>query len=245
MKRHEGLFAGDGGWNAPDVTFIHTDYKNGNRLTRLLIEGEVRDSGGWRYRRITPEFDSPLVNDLNLALCGGWNLADPESGRWVTDRLIVEQVLSGRKPLGEVFFNGPRDADRPEWMPADWTRPQAMAKARALEAVAVGRGLSVRVSEADGANGGVFVCLSHRGTLGGLFDLDGLAGDYRGYLADVPKWAERVVGELTLARGVRLEEFAEGSRPFVGEPLPVCGLVLGYPIWSTAALVRQGLQVAQ
>lgn len=245
MKRHEALFAGDGEWNAPDVTFSHTDYKNGNRLTRLLIEGEVSDRGGWRYRRIKSEFDSPLVNDLNLALCGGWNLVDPETGRWVTDRLIAEQVLSGRKPLGEVFFHGPRDADRPEWMPADWTRPQALEKARALEAEAARRGLLVRVSEADGVNGGVFVCLSHRGTLGGLFDLDALARDYRGYLAHVPEWAEGVVAELTLARGVRLEEFAEGGRPFLGKPLSVCGLLLGYPVWSTAALVLQGLQVAQ
>jgi hypothetical protein len=243
----------DGDWEEPKISFSHTDFKNGNRRTVVVIDGVPQRTRDYRYRRITPAFASPLVNDVNLALCGGFSVFEKAPGKKLNGKtfvrqvldgtnknvegeMIVKQVFDGHKPLGSVYLVG----DDSSWW--DTTPTQARDRAAALASEAERLGLAVRVEESEengyySAPGAIQVdiTLSHRGTLGELFDLDTLAEDWRSYLAGHPDEAARTAKQLAGLRDMRLEQFMDVK--FDATPTPVFGLVLGYPVWSSAALV--------
>lgn len=54
------------------------------------------------YRRQpkTIQFRSPMVNDFNQHLCGGWSFADIPDNRAAT----VEQLVAGRKPFACITY---------------------------------------------------------------------------------------------------------------------------------------------
>jgi hypothetical protein len=156
----------------------------------------------------------------------------------LSDELIVRQVFDGRKPLGGVCLS---KLDR------DWVRDRERAEALASETRS--RGLAARViaegPEAEGYEGPpdkwgsstiVWITMSQRGTLGELFDLDALAEDWRLFFPG-GGLSEVVAGLLAEARAMRLEEFTESAFSFDDVPAPLTGLVLGYPVWSSAAFM--------
>jgi hypothetical protein len=252
MARNKGWLR-DEDWEDPEISFRHQDFKNGNRRTVVVIDGVPQRTRDYRYRRITPAFASPLVNDVNLALCGGFSVFEKAPGKKLNGKTFVKQVLDGtnknvegemivkqvfdeHKPLGNVYLLG----DDSSWW--DTTPTQARDRAAALASEAERLGLAVRVEESEengyySAPGAIKVdiTLSHRGTLGDLFDLDALAEDWRSYLAGHPDEAARTTELLNALRDMCLEQFMDVD--FDAEPTPVLGLVLGYPVWSSAALV--------
>lgn len=54
----------------------------------------------YRHQPKTIRFRSPMVNDFNQHLCGGWSMADIKDEREAT----VEQLLTGRKPFACITY---------------------------------------------------------------------------------------------------------------------------------------------
>lgn len=151
--------------------------------------------------------------------------------------MIIKQLFDGHKPLGAVYLC----VDGENGLPPQATAlAQARDKVAALVEEAERRGLATRVKERNipgyyGETICVDAMLSHRGTLGKLFDLDTLAEDWRSYLAGHPDEASETANMFNAMRDERLEQYMDVD-DFGMIPTSECGLIFGYPVWSSAAL---------
>jgi hypothetical protein len=197
--------------------------------SRIFVPGndldclEVELCSDWRpepellkfwHPHIEARFSSPLVASENLAISG--------DGEW---QRIAGRVARRLKPIG--FVDGPR---------------QEMQKAAAL--VEEAGGLAYR--ERNKYNDARDACtLTIAGTIGGTFNLDALIADYHDYLAVDPELATQVEKELRRLSPLYFAdffEFGDVEVVFVDHArlagsLARCGLLLGYPIESTVALI--------
>ena len=175
-----------------------------------------------QYRRVPKalRFASPMVNDTNQDLCGGWSR--PEHDARGEGAIIVDRVLAGLKPLGDAHFPS-RAAAEPHL-----ARIAAAGLPHAVREVTHMR----RPGDTGECPVAVEVC--QRGTLGGLFDLDALVDAYGSNV--VPPLLAYTVSEQSLKVADRtLESFF--GRWDVPRVWPwVTGLVLGYPVENTIAL---------
>jgi hypothetical protein len=104
-------------------------------------------------------FRSPMVNDDNQDLCGGWRRSDIVD----EEQLILTRVLEGKKPLGNLSSWGKLAVEIPE-------EKKEVAFRRFT------RTFNNSKTSVDCLD----VC--RRGTLGELFDLESLATDYGRFL---------------------------------------------------------------
>lgn len=153
-------------------------------------------------------FQSPMVNDFNQDLCGGWHRSDVSDGNAIT----FERVIAGLKPLGNIGY---------------WERNTG---AKRLDQ------FIERIKSLDGSilferfmreiHTGVD-CLDfcQRGTLGQLFDMGSLANDYERFLPDI------VLGDQIRSHAsMPLSAFLHDNWDEQGW---LTGLILGYPIENT------------
>lgn len=202
-------------------------YFDGSRIYRHgpnLAETTVKLVSDWRqgeitlrfwHPRIEARFHSPLVDPFNLAISG--------DASW---HRVAERVSERLKPIG---FVDSRDQNEME---------EACRQVKA--AGATGRLIHYRT-------GGTGAMLAVSGTIGDSFDLSALAADYADYLALDPALADDVAAELERLAPLEFSSFdfgrveveflpGEGLKRRAGS-LARCGLLLGYPIASTAALI--------
>jgi hypothetical protein len=200
----------------------HFDGSRTYRDAPGLVETTVVCEDDWSKEVVTlrfwhppvaARFSSPLVDPTNLAISG--------DSHW---RRIVERVARRLKPIG--FVSGNRVEMR-----------------QALDLVRNSGGHG-RITY-DGERCGVVVTIA--GTVGSTFDLAALSADYETYLAAAPALAVEVASELERLsplffadfdfRGVEVEHGpGSGDKPRPGS-LARCGLLLGYPVATTAALI--------
>jgi hypothetical protein len=84
------------------------------------------------------------------------------------------------------------------------------------------------------------------GRIGEVFDIPALTADYDAYLADVSRGVRSAIAaELLRIASMDLTAFLEfevtGGQRRMAASLARCGLLLGYPVASTAALIRVDL----
>lgn len=201
-------------------------YFDGSRIYRHgpgLAETAVELSSDWHpdpltlrfwHPRIEARFRSPLVDPLNLAISG--------DGGW---QRVAERVARRLKPIGFVDSRDEREMEK---------------ACRQVEVVG-GTGKLIHYQ-----SGGTGAMLAVAGTVGESFDLDALTADYGDYLAADPTLAADVREELARLASLdfssfdfgRVEvEFLPGTGVRRAGSLARCGLLLGYPIASTAALI--------
>lgn len=175
------------------------------------------------FPHINPTFSSPLVNARNLEISGGapW--------QW-----LISRVVNSLKPVG--FVDG---ADEAEMKKAAKT---------ALAAACGAQFLPHHFPEDEWNEGRdhFFVSAAVPGVINEMFDLDSLLADYHAYLTEAPREAiediEREIGRISRRSPCDFLDFAKvevswvGSRRRPGE-LARCGLLLGYPVETTAALI--------
>lgn len=197
--------------------FIHT-YRQGLCRKSLYINGYRAVT--YRYPRIKPRFTSPLVNEDNLHLCGGWTW--PAFKReWpykVSHPVIIERVIAGVKPLGEAA-----------------AREGGQEELEELQERAQAADLETLLERRNNSNFPWQLGVARRETFGELFDLVALTLDWvdytrgldAGYAADI----------LELFRSVS----GRPASDFLGAdwdllPAPLTGLILGYPVETSAAI---------
>lgn len=184
--------------------------------------------GNFRYPRITRQFHSPLLNDYNQHLCGGWHWQYRENG---TLRLpfesaadiCLERIKTGLKPMASWI--GWEDENETV---SDWRRQ--------IEAA----GLPCHLTR-DGRQLLFTVC--RQGVLGEMFNLEHLAADYlafdrTGCTTFFAHPAEFSHAIKKLAKD-RLEDHLafDLQNPSSAMDFVLTGLFLGYPAENTFALL--------
>lgn len=163
------------------------------------------------YRRVPKRvrFKSKMVNDANQHLCGGWGyFSGAESD------VIEQQLVAGRKPLGEML---------------DWSKAAADARAKRLRAA----GLVARVSRNRFCDDTWNVEACHDIRVQDIGDLGKLIGDYT---ASIPAFTPEFHDEFMQYGSRRLSSFL-GRKWDIGDCPPwLTGLLLGYPVENTIAL---------
>lgn len=195
-------------------------------IKRYIRNGVVL--GRYRFPRFGKTFQSPMVNDYNQHLAGGWYWGYREDGsprakNEYNNETILDRLMTGRKPLGGLRF----------W---DDTGEK---KEKCLQKLA-GTDLSY-LHSMDG--GEVFFVVSRKGKLGDLFNLNNLIGDYATLekgsgccVLGPPLCLERFLASIA---GLELESYLSFDHllPVSVFDFLVTGLILGYPPENTYALL--------
>ncbi len=167
------------------------------------------------YRRQpkTIRFQSPMVNDFNQHLCGGWSMADIKDDKEAT----VQQLIARRKPFASITYWPYQEAEAPD------------AQRRLDSAGLVTR---LRRRAFQGWNfdhvWDLLACQDMR-----VRDI----GDLRALRADYAQVFEAGLEdqEIMPLADLHLSTFFDGwdSPPL---PLWLTGLILGYPVENTISL---------
>ena len=229
----------------PDLAIPYPPRKGGSRektgcprngiylqsFQKFEIKRYIRNGiilGVFRYPRFSRTFSSPMVNDYNQNLAGGWYWQYREDGslrgsREYNNEIIFERLVAGRKPLGGLRF----------WDDAGEKKEKFLQ--RLLDSDL--RYTRAREQQEE------FFTVSRRGRLGDLFNFDGIAKDY----AEL----ERGAGCCILGSHANLERFlnslaSESLESYLGfdhlHPKSsfdfiLTGLILGYPLENTYAIL--------
>jgi hypothetical protein len=197
-------------------TELKTYIRNGNILAK------------YRYPRCERTFSSPLVNDYNQNLAGGWYWQYREDGSQRTknefnNEIIFERVRQGSKPLGGLRY---------------W--PDETLKSGNLLLHLLASPLAFHCSRNDGS---LRINICRKGRLKKIFDFKRLAADYI---------AMEQAGKCTLLGSSKeiqrffssiedncLESYLnfDHLRPVSRFDFILTGLILGYPIENTYALL--------
>lgn len=181
------------------------EHKNWNTKT-IYNNGYVMRI--YRHQPKIVRFRSPMVNDFNQHLCGGWHMSDIKDEH----EAALQQLMAGRKPFACITF---------------WPIQEAAALAAHERLDAAGLVTDLRKRPFQGYQiDHVWDLLAWRDIrVQDIGDLRALSEDYADLIAvDVWPYADRA-----------LSTFFDGwdSPPL---PLWLTGLILGYPVENTISL---------
>ena len=174
----------------------------------------------YKYPRINQTFHSPMLNDYNLHLCGGW--------RWwgVNDIECITRVFNGKKPMG--FWGTDDEESYNYWLHGgDDSKLLKFPNANFLY-------------ENSGYKYVIGVCAP--GTFDDHFDLKVLAHDYCEYAKAVKDSTSSsqidalFYGEL---KGKKIDTYLTVNHTHnitIGDTI-ITGLILGYPVETTASIL--------
>jgi len=195
---------------------------------RYIQNGNVL--GLFRYPKITPAFHSPLFNDYNQQLCGGWYWKYREDGSIrapfeSNSDIILQRVIEGAKPLGGLVGW----ADQQEKI-AGWKNQISRA------------GLGLFCYE-EGIKNTLIIC--RQGILDELFDFEDLITDYMalsqatrlGVLGS-PGTINKFLNSIRKDAMTKYLQF-DHLHPHSAFDYIVTGLILGYPIENTYAVLTE------
>jgi hypothetical protein len=169
------------------------------------------------YLKFTQQFKSDMHSDYNFLFCGGFGVF--ENFR-IMDEYILNQVIYRAKSMGFVKCYTPENVKH------------IVDEARS-------HGLAVKITDEctnERNKWDVGFCVS--GKFSELFDLDALAADYCEYL--------KISGDtmnfdfIEELRNIQLEDFLGFDYAACrksDEEIIITGLILGYPIETTAAIL--------
>ncbi len=184
---------------------IVTEYKHWN-TKKIYNEGHLMRA----YRRQPKQirFRSPMVNDFNQHLCGGWTMR----GLGDENSLICDQLVAGRKPLGIATYS-----------------PEHLDSAKKQQERLLANGLIVKLKRRHWCAGRYLWDLSACQNLriGDIGSLDDLAEDYRD--------AGINTGNMKPYEAKHLKTRMDCS-DIPDSPLWLTGLVLGYPVENTISI---------
>lgn len=177
----------------------------------------------YKYPIIDRTFQSPLVNDHNLNLGGGWGWPGKKESECLT------RVMSGKKPIG--FYHFKDDESITEYCDSGF--PYVILKDTDPGVITNEIGLSIKVTFSES------------------FDMDALINDYDQYLKSLIKkynfnknTAEKIIKKFDYIRNKDVSSFLTfdyGNPCKLPEDHCLTGLILGYPIETTVSLYDVGL----
>ena len=209
-----GIVTMDQGWRFEERVRV-------SRMRRVGPIGNVHAT--YRWPRRLPRVQSDLLSWDNLDLCGGWGPLRPAD-----EATPIARVLAGLKPVGLSVFYVEADGDPPAWQ-----RPEADRIRELAGTAAASPGFRVTWRSMPWSQASTLerVLVARDAPFGELYDLGAIASFYDEaglrVARDVASLRDRPVQS-----GWMWERSAETDLELVA-----CGLALGYPLESTAALL--------
>jgi hypothetical protein len=196
---------------------VHKDFKNGNRHTKIYNNGYLMTK--YCYPIIDQKFYSQLVNYENLHLCGGWSFEGFED-----KNQCILRVLDHLKPMGEEIYYEEEILEMKEKI------NRVSGKEFAYKVVTNKYTVKDSVSIIIASNKKFFE----------LFDMDSLIHDYLQYLGGLSgDFIHTLRGQLCEMSYEKVSKYLgyDFANPDSPLDLVTTGLILGYPIETTASLI--------
>ncbi len=176
----------------------------------------------YKYPKVKREFSSPMLNDENMHLAGGWNFESKSD-----DKTLLNRVINKKKPSGFIV-------------------EEDISKIKEVQEKANKAGLETKINE-EKRNDQTYYELgfTQKGTFGDHFDIDALVKDYEKYWNPhnkdfvLPMDDFINTDQLKGLKDKKLSSFLSfdyGKTDKSSEDNIITGLLLGYPIETTVAI---------
>lgn len=183
----------------------------------------------YKYPIIETHFHSPLLNDYNLHLCGGWQFGN------IRDEEIISRVINGLKPMG--FYVESEDKTEKFQSQLELARNSKLPY------------VMNRLDDEYEYKGKIHystryeIGISCNGTFNEKFNIDDLIHDYKLYsekcykYSDYNGYIKYIVDFLESLRDKEIKEFLNFDYPNPKTDLDLIldGLILGFPVETTVS----------
>ncbi|GAM11338.1 hypothetical protein OR1_03651 [Geobacter sp. OR-1] len=209
-----------GKYREADGTLMHGVYLREYKKTfhRLLIRnGHFMRK--YRYPKIDAKFQSTMVNDHNLYLCGGWMLKG-------LDYKCITRVIEGVKPMGAFCSYNESEIEPLLEMCFKSGLPY--------------RSTIIKIDDRINYD----IVITAKGTFGEVFDLTSLQLDYMSYVnasscPDKERECLAITALISSLHNKNISDYLEYdyANPKGYLDYILVGLMLGYPIETTVSLI--------
>jgi len=216
--------------NSHGIVIARYDYKTRSKV-RVYSEdpctGKTFGLRTYRFNLIADQFISPYIGWSNLDCCGGWS--------------CDEEYLDTAVQTGKKLFAGRLTMLRNAYCPNWPTREQAAAEFAQLCSTFSNDvyGAEEKILPSDGYYR-TFICRT--GKLSDYYDLDAVFGHYE--KLGLP-FHQETVKQIQSFCDANIRSFGEANPPFIYTnagsiaELITTGLLLGYPLESTASIIME------
>lgn len=214
--------------NSIGVTMLREDYKKRSQVKVFSeFQGKRHILRSYRFNHIPDRFDSPFCSWANLDCCGGWSF---------DDTYLDTAVQEGRK-----LYAGRAERVRSSYFPNLPSMDEAIQK---FQKVVDGLPAGVTAGMEGGGREDMedilhtFIC--REGKIADYFDLNDVFEFYGKLGLNFPQY---VVAHVKSLCGIEIKTFGGDKPPFIyyqadtPVELITTGLLLGYPLESTASIL--------
>lgn len=194
-------------------------FREYKKMRHAVVIGNGHFLTRYRYPKIDIPFSSPMHRWDNLFFCGGYSVKLPDGSRFDTNERTVEYVVKGLKPTGFIVV-------------------KETEKSRFIEMVE--DKIDYKVSP-HFWEGYCEIGFANKGRLKDLFNIEELINSYKllnkemGYEMHEPN-----ILKLKEVSNQELKDFLnyDYAHPVYTIDLMIVGLILGYPLESTFAVIN-------
>lgn len=202
------------GHGNPITGIVIKDWFSDKRVYTKIIVNNGHVMRDYTYPHINRTFFSPMVNDDNLHLCGGWQF----HLNWSE---CLSRVVDGLKPMGFHIV----DVDKKDLYLSYMT--QNLDK------------VEYNVNDNLHIEGKIEIGVSVKGKFKDVFDMDSLLNDYIQYLGNFEPDLHTLISKLKNEEVSKYLTNFDYANPESIEDLIITGLILGYPIETTVSIILE------
>lgn len=207
--------------NSQGVKIVREDYKKRSRVKVFTeSDGKIYTLRSYRFNRISDRFDSPYLSWANLDCCGGW--------------AYDEEYLDTAVQEGKKLF-----ADRSVPLMLNQTQEDALQQFRDFSA-SLPNGIFADVTGTLSTDGFFYTFICREGTIADYFDIESVFEFYKKLGIFLPASLKAEVIKLC---GIEIKRYGGKDAPYLfyrsntDVEVVTTGLLLGYPIESTASIL--------
>lgn len=212
--------------NSKGIKIIREDYKKRSQVKVISeYQGKRCLIRSYRFDRITNSFDFPFCSWANLDRCGGWQS---------DDEYLDTAVQDGKK-----LYAGRNQHIRTSYFPNLPTRDEAIQQFHILTKD-LPDDVFADIERLHDREDSLYTFICRKGTIADFFNLDLVFEFYKALGVELPSSVRQEVQELCAKE---IKTFGGPTPPFdyfntaTLAELVTTGLLLGYPIESTASLI--------
>lgn len=196
------------------------EYKNTKEMI-VLYNGHLLRK--YKYPKIEIPFRSSMVRWQNLYFCGGFGMQYEDGSRADTNELLIQSVINKEKPIGFVFVNN---------------------KDKEMLINKIEKSALTYIVNNSCQEGYYEIGVANHGTIKDNFDINALIESYKLYgekinfkfITEEIEFSLRSLSEKKLSDFLQDYDYANPSSII---DLIVTGLILGYAVESTMAIIME------
>ena len=214
--------------NSMGVTMLREDYKKRSQVKVFSeFQGKRHILRSYRFNHISDSFDSPFCSWANLDCCGGWSC---------DDTYLDTAVQKGWK-----LYAGRDERVRSSYFPDLPSMDEAIQKfQKVIDGLPAGITAGIEGGGRENMEDLLHTFICREGKIADYFDLDDVFEFYGKLGLDFPQY---VVAQVKALCSIEIKTFGGDKPPFVyyqantSIELITTGLLLGYPLESTASIL--------